>query len=166
LLGDRNFFQGCINVFTTVFTALFKQFELQPTTNPIFFRKDAVVDFLVATLKNLLKQNIPAAHRRTIGGTLQRSIQQQTFSLIRKLGLKVITRKEVLEGTTKHRVFKFDAEETIVLNNPCNSSDKIREILNLTGTHVLKQPFVLEVQDAKLIGSIAIGFDDAGNIIS
>jgi len=56
-----------------------------------------VVHFLVAPLKNLLKQKIPEARRRTIGAAFQRSIQQKTYYVIRNLGLKVITRKEVFE---------------------------------------------------------------------
>lgn len=123
-------------------------------------------NFLVASLKNLLKQKIPEARCRTIGAAYQRSIQQKTYYVVRNLGLKVITRKEVFEGKTEHRIFQFSAEEAIVLSKPCNGSDKLREILNLIGTHILPQPFVLEVQNAKLIGSTAVGFDEAGSIIS
>ncbi|MBE9019891.1 glycosyltransferase family 61 protein [Chroococcidiopsidales cyanobacterium LEGE 13417] len=125
-----------------------------------------MVNFLVAPLRNLLKQKISAAHRRTIGGAIRRSIQQQTFHFVRKIGLKVITRKEVFEGNIKHRVLQFNAEEAIVINHPCNGSDQIREILNTTGQHNLSQPFVIEVENAKLVGTIAIGFDEAGNIIA
>ncbi|NHC33919.1 glycosyltransferase family 61 protein [Scytonema millei] len=125
-----------------------------------------MVNFLVAPLRNLLKQKISAAHRRTIGGAIRRSIQQQTFHFVRKIGLKVITRKEVLESNIEHRVFQFNAEEAIDINHPCNGSDQIREILNTTGQHRLAQPFVIEVENAKLVGAIAIGFDATGNIIS
>lgn len=125
-----------------------------------------MVNFLVAPLRNLLKQKISAAHRRTIGGAIRRSIQQQTFHFVRKIGLKVITRQEVLEGKIEHRVFQFNSGETIVINHPCNGSDQIREILNTTGQHQLSQPFVIEVENAKLVGAIAIGFDATGNIIS
>lgn len=125
-----------------------------------------MVNFLVATLKKSLKHKISAAHGRTIGGAIRRSIQQQTFHFVRKLGLKVLTREEILEGNTKHQVFQFATEEAIAIDSPCNGSDKIREILNIIGQHNLSKPFVLEVQNAKLIGSIAVGFDDTGNIIS
>ncbi|OWY67141.1 capsular biosynthesis protein [cyanobacterium TDX16] len=125
-----------------------------------------MVNFLVAPLRNLLKQKISATHRRTIGGAIRRSIQQQTFHFVKKIGLKVITRQEVLEGNIEHRVFQFNAGEAIVINHPCKGSDQIREILNTTGQHSLSQPFVIEVENAKLVGAIAIGFDEAGNIIS
>lgn len=121
---------------------------------------------LITLVKSLLEKRILTVRHRTFSGTIRRLAQQWTFYAIRKLGLKVITSKEILEGNTKYRVFPFNGEEQIVLAEPANGSDNIREITNMIGTHSLKQPFVAEVKNAEIVGYIAVGFDEDSNIIS
>lgn len=115
---------------------------------------------------HLLKKNFLVVSRRALGGTLRRIFQKWTFSLISKFNLKIVTRKELLANRTKDRVFQFADRETIILDKPSHSSDDIKAIASTIGTYILNESFVHEAADAELIGSIAVGFDREGSIIS
>lgn len=125
------------------------------------------------SLGNLLKKKILLAISQGRGSRLwlinkiiKTHLQQWVFSGAGKLGLKIVTSQEIFNDSEKYNLLQFDNEETIVLSEPHSGSDELQAITNIIGTCKLKKPFVFEVQNAELFGSVAIGFNQEGSIIS
>ncbi len=123
---------------------------------------------MTSLIVNLLKKKILVGRRRAIVGVIKYQLRKWTFSNVtEKLGLNIVTREELVKNSEKYKVLQFGSEETIIVSQPYNSSDKLPSfITKRVGTITLKKPFVFEVVNAELIGPAAVGFDEDGNLIS
>jgi capsular polysaccharide biosynthesis protein len=127
---------------------------------------------MISLLVNLLKKKILVRRR---GGLVSKrkmikTLRSWVASTLEKLGLKVnvVTSKELSNNSENYCVFQFGSEETIVVGEPHNnlSAEKLPwTIASAIGTFTLERPFVLEVANAELVGSTAVGFDQNGSII-
>jgi hypothetical protein len=113
---------------------------------------------------NMLKEKLPVTRLREIKMSLRKSM---LYALIKKLGLRILKREDLLSSSEKYHVLQFGSEESIVVSQPYNNADELSRLISIRiGTFTLKKPFVSEVANAELIGPTAVGFDEDGNIIS
>jgi hypothetical protein len=127
---------------------------------------------MISFLVKFLRKKILVGRRR---GFIFRRIKEPlrawfASTATEKLGLKIniVTRKELLHDNEKYHVFQFSSEETIVVSEPHNdvSAEKLPwSVVSTVGTFTLEKPFVVEVANAELVGSTAIGFDEDGSLI-
>lgn len=117
---------------------------------------------------NLLKKKILVGRRRAIIGVIKCQLRKWMFhTATGKLDLNIVKREEIVKNSEKYHVLRFGSEESIVLSQPYNSSDKIPIfITKRVGTITLRKPFVFEVANAELVGPAAVGFDEDGSLIS
>lgn len=124
----------------------------------------------MSLLMNAIKKKIMSGRLRAAIGTIRFPIRQWMFSVAtNKLGLKIVTREEILKNRDKYSLIQFGTEETIVVEEPYNKNpQEIPSIISSrTGrANTLNQPCVFEVANARLIGSTAVGFDAAGNLLA
>ena len=97
--------------------------------------------------------------------------RQQWENLILPIALKlvgsqIITRRQISTHTQNSSNLSFGFEESIVPNKP-NIIGEIPEAIQITSAaYAIDKSFVLEIEDAQLVGSAAVGFDRDGNIIA
>lgn len=116
---------------------------------------------------NTLKKKILFGRNRVIIGKIKYPLRKLIFQTAQKnFGLNIVTRKELSTNNEKYDILQFGSEESIVISEPYNRSDKIpRLIQSKIGTFTLEKPFVSEVANAELLGSTVVGFDENGNMI-
>jgi hypothetical protein len=121
-----------------------------------------------AFIVNLLKKKILVGRRRAISGIIKYQLRKWMFyTATGKSDLNIVKREEIVKNSEKYHVLQFGSEESIVLSQPYNSSDKLPSfIIKRVGTITLRKPFVFEVANAELIGPAAVGFDQDGSLIS
>jgi len=117
-------------------------------------------------LKTLKKKILVGRRRQTIL-LMKRPLRKWVFSnAIKKLGLNIVTRKELLNNSGKYQVAEFGSEESIVVDQPHKGSDEMPKLTENMGSFTVEEPFVFEVANAELVGPAAVGFDEDGNLIS
>jgi hypothetical protein len=86
---------------------------------------------------------------------------------LEKLDIKLITSNQLLNHEQQNGIFLYGSQEVIVGNIPCSINDEIPGIVRtrMLREHTLRQPFILEVENAQVVGHDATGFDANGNII-
>ncbi len=120
----------------------------------------------------LLKKKILVGNYRTfITQKIKEPFRAWIISILtRKLGLKInfLTREEIFDKSGKYHVLQFGFKESIIYSEPYQFSDEFPHAIAIFSgnTLTLEKPFVLEVANAELVGSMAIGFDEDGRIIS
>jgi hypothetical protein len=125
-------------------------------------------------LVNIFKNKISVGHRRAISSTIRKSLRKWIFSIVKnKPGFHLVTREELAKNSQKYHVFPFSSEEKIVVNEPYNGASELPALIKNTsllakaiGTFSLQKPFVSEVENAELVGPVAVGFDREGNPIA
>jgi hypothetical protein len=123
---------------------------------------------MTSLLANTLKKKILVGRNRAIIGRIKYPLRKWMFkTATEKFGLKIVKREDLLNNSEKYYVLQFGFEESILVSEPYNRSDRLpRSIKNNIGTFTLKKPFISEVTNAELVGPTAVGFDEDGNIIS
>ena len=86
------------------------------------------------------------------------------FFILKKLGLKVLTRAEILKSPQKYRVQYFGSEEVITVADSGEIPEKVKNQFP-SFTAVFTKPFVCEFANTELAGPFAVGFDEDGRII-
>lgn len=101
-------------------------------------------------------------------------IRKPIVFIFRKfLGLNIVTREELIEKKEAYRTQIFGSEEVINFSKPLTIGDISKEIEEnfflkkalSKGCRVFDKPFVCEINNAELIGSTAVGFDESKNVI-
>jgi len=122
---------------------------------------------MTSFILNTLKKKILVGRRRQTILLMKRPLRQWIFSnAAGKLGLNIVTRKELLNNIEKYHVRQFGSGELIVVNEPRKGSDEMPKLIATMGSFTLKEPFVFEVPNAELVGPAAVGFDQDGSLIS
>ncbi|MDJ0688701.1 MAG: glycosyltransferase family 61 protein [Xenococcaceae cyanobacterium MO_188.B32] len=86
--------------------------------------------------------------------------------VLKLINLKIITHKQLLIYPENYLTLPFSSEEYISPSKP-NNIGEIPEAIKITSaTYTINKPFVSEIENAQLVGSKAVGFDKAGNIIA
>lgn len=102
----------------------------------------------------MLKAKLPIARLRPI----RTSLRQTLLSVAKRLGLKILTREDILGDSEKYHVLQFGSEEYVFATPPHNDLDEVPSVVkDKVGTWTLKKPFVFEVPNAELIGTTAHG---------
>ncbi len=127
-----------------------------------------MISFLVKLLK---KKILVGQYRTIITQKIKEPLRGWIISIAtRKLGLKInfLTRKELFDTNEKYNILRFGSSELIVYSAPHQSCDELpHAIASFSGnTFNLEKPFVFEAENAELLGSMAIGFDRDGSLIS
>lgn len=86
------------------------------------------------------------------------------FLTLKKLGLKLLTRSEILKSPEKYHVQYFGSEEVITVTDSGEIPENIKNQFP-SFTAVFTKPFVCEFANAELAGPFAVGFDEDGRII-
>lgn len=122
---------------------------------------------MLKTAVGVLRRKLLISHRRSVFSVMKGSLCKWSAPVVRKLFLKIVSREKLLNNSGKYRILQFGSDETIVLNEPHNSSDTLPRIVKeAIGTFNFPKPFVAEVENAELVGSTAAGFDKDGGLIS
>jgi capsular polysaccharide biosynthesis protein len=126
---------------------------------------------MISALVKLLKKKVLVGQNRKIIKNIKETLRKWIISIATgKLGLKInfLTRKEVFGNSEKYNVLKFGSKESIVVSEPYQVLDELPHAISIFSgaTFTLEEPFVFEVPNAKLVGSMAIGFDQEGSLIS
>jgi hypothetical protein len=119
---------------------------------------------------NILKKKIMTGRLRSAIGMIRFPIRQWIFSIAtKKLGLNIVTREDILKNKEQYSLIQFGAEESILVDEPYNKNpNEIPSIISsrVGKANTLNQPGVFEVINARLVGSTAVGFDAAGNLLA
>ncbi|MBE9190995.1 glycosyltransferase family 61 protein [Gloeocapsopsis crepidinum LEGE 06123] len=117
---------------------------------------------------NIIKKKILVGRLRAIAGVSQYTLRQWLFSPLTKIvGLNILTQEDVLKRRDKYQVLSFGSQETAIASEPSENIDEVPQVIKShSGIINFSKPFVFQVANAQLIGSVAVGFDGAGNLIS
>ncbi|NHC33917.1 glycosyltransferase family 61 protein [Scytonema millei] len=122
---------------------------------------------MVSSILKSFKKKILVGRRRQTILLIKRPLRQWIFSqAIEKLGLNLVTRKELLAQRKKYHVQNFSSGESVIIDKPRQGSDEMPKLTESMGSFTLEEPIVFEVENAKLVGPAAVGFDRDGSIIS
>jgi hypothetical protein len=127
---------------------------------------------MIAFLVKFLKKKILVGQYRTIiTQKIKEPLREWIISIAtKKLSLKInfLTRKELFDNSEKYNVLRFGSSESIAYSAPDQTYDELpHAIASFSGnTFTLEKPFVFEVVNAELLGSMAVGFDEDGSIIA
>lgn len=97
----------------------------------------------------------------------RKSLQKLVLDSYRKsFNFKVVGRGEDDYIPEHHHLMEFGQEEIVEINEPVTIGQVHDSFKRQMGTFTIPQPFVCEVKQARLVGSLAIGFDQQGNLLS
>lgn len=85
--------------------------------------------------------------------------------VMKKLNLHIVTQEELLSHDKKYHTFSFGSQEKVLSCKPYSLERLPQQLENRKGELTAPVPFVAEVRNAELIGSMAVGFDQEGNVI-
>jgi len=85
--------------------------------------------------------------------------------VLKLFGFSILTRNQLVNDV-KNKIIWFGSEETFSAGKPYVSGEIPKDIKSEIGSFVVSQPFVSDIPNAELIGSVAIGFDANGKVIS
>ncbi|MES1021721.1 glycosyltransferase family 61 protein [Gloeocapsa sp. BRSZ] len=128
---------------------------------PILFVKPfkPFTDFLQGRRRGFIFRRIREPLRKWINSSLAR---------IPGLRTKIIAREELFVNKEKYQILEFGSDEKIIVSEPYNdlSVEKLPwSPADTIGKFTLEKPFVIEVPNAELVGSQAVGFDRDKNLI-
>lgn len=83
----------------------------------------------------------------------------------KKLGLNIVTKEKLVINTGKYNVMSFGSEEVVSIDEPYGLEKIPTNIAKKIGLFTIHKPFVVEVSNAELVGSRAVGFDQDKNVI-
>lgn len=95
------------------------------------------------------------------------SLRKLSLDFYRKyFNLKVIGRGEDDYTAEHHYLMKFGQEEVIEITEPITVGQVHGVFKRQLGTFTIPRPLVCEVKQAVLVGPLAVGFDQQGNLLS
>ena len=99
----------------------------------------------------------------------QRLLKRRVLTLntfLKLLNFKNLSRKQLTSNYIRYPILYFGSEEDVKPKKP-NNIGEIPEAIKITSAaHTINKPFVSKIENAQLVGSTAVGFDKAGNIIA
>ena len=94
-------------------------------------------------------------------------LRRPVFYIYKKLGLKLLTRNDLLNNSKKYDVKKFGCKELFTVKEPqtCGEIPQGTQNLLHAFSTTIDRPFISEIANAQLAGPAATGFDENGSII-
>lgn len=117
---------------------------------------------------NTIKKKILVGRLKAISGVTKYRLRQWLFSPLTKIvGLNILQPEDVLAKKDEYQILSFGCSETVIADEPRENIDATPQLIRShSGIIHFSQPFVFEVANAQLVGPAAVGFDQAGNLIS
>lgn len=93
-------------------------------------------------------------------------VRQLMVSAGKIFGLRLLTKKELLESSGNHRILSLGLEELVTISAPVTLDKDSDHFSHKTGKFHIGKAFCFELENTEIIGKFATGFDSNGKLIT